>query len=160
MTTYYCVSSLPLPYGIRITTITSLRTTVWAAYPCPTAYVLPLLHCTLYDVRMRVYIVIITMFLMYLATCKDTYIVLEHVYWANAHAKPLWENELISIQWQYAHYILGYCEPVSLERSARDVHALDWNNNIIMPTSYIVQCTCIYTRPRYPTSWGIASLCL
>ena len=38
MTTYDCVSSLPLPYGIRITTIKSLRTTVWAACPCPTAY--------------------------------------------------------------------------------------------------------------------------
>ena len=43
MTTYDCVSSLPLPYGIRITTIKSLRTTVWAACPCPTAYELLLL---------------------------------------------------------------------------------------------------------------------
>ena len=44
MTTYDCVSSLPLPYGIRVTTITWLRTTVWAACPCPTAYALLLLH--------------------------------------------------------------------------------------------------------------------
>ena len=44
ITTYYCVSSLPLPYSIRVTTITSLRTTLWAAYPCPMAYVLLLLH--------------------------------------------------------------------------------------------------------------------
>ena len=44
MTTYYCVSSLPFPYGIRVTTITWLRTTVWAACPCPTAYALLLLH--------------------------------------------------------------------------------------------------------------------
>ena len=44
MTTFDCVSSLPLPYGIRVTTITSLRTTVWAAFPCPTAYALLLLH--------------------------------------------------------------------------------------------------------------------
>ena len=44
MTTYNCVSSLPLPYGIRVTTITWLRTTVWAACPCPTAYALLLLH--------------------------------------------------------------------------------------------------------------------
>ena len=43
MTTYDCVSSLPLPYGIRITTIKSLRTTVWTACPCPTAYELLLL---------------------------------------------------------------------------------------------------------------------
>ena len=40
MTTYDCVSSLPLPYGIRVTTITWLRTTVWAACPCPVAYAL------------------------------------------------------------------------------------------------------------------------
>ena len=38
MTTYYCVSSLPLSYFIRVTTITLLRITVWAACPCPTAY--------------------------------------------------------------------------------------------------------------------------
>ena len=44
MTTYDCVSSLPLPYGIRITTITWLRMTVWAACPCPTSYALLLLH--------------------------------------------------------------------------------------------------------------------
>ena len=44
MTTYYCVSSLPLPYGIRVTTITWLRTTVWAACPCSTAYASLLLH--------------------------------------------------------------------------------------------------------------------
>ena len=44
ITTYYCVSSLPLPYGIRVTTITLLRTTVWAACPYPTAYALLLLH--------------------------------------------------------------------------------------------------------------------
>ena len=44
ITTYYCVSSLPLPYSIRVTTITSLRTTLWAAYSCPMAYVLLLLH--------------------------------------------------------------------------------------------------------------------
>ena len=44
MTTYYCVSSLPMPYGIRVTTITWLRTNVWADCPCPTAYTLPLLH--------------------------------------------------------------------------------------------------------------------
>ena len=44
MTTYYCVSSLPLPYGIRVNTITWLRTTVWAACPCPTAYASLLLH--------------------------------------------------------------------------------------------------------------------
>ena len=44
MTTFDCVSSLPLPYSIRVTTITSLRTTVWAAFPCPTAYALLLLH--------------------------------------------------------------------------------------------------------------------
>ena len=44
MTTNYCVSSLPLPYGISVTTITWLRTTVWAACPCPTAYMLLLLH--------------------------------------------------------------------------------------------------------------------
>ena len=42
--TYYCVSSLPLPYGIRVTTIKWLRTTVWEACPCPTAYTLLLLH--------------------------------------------------------------------------------------------------------------------
>ena len=41
---YYCVSSLPLPYGIRVTTITWLRTTLWAACPCPTSYALLLLH--------------------------------------------------------------------------------------------------------------------
>ena len=44
ITTYYCVSSLPLPYGIRVTTITWLRTTVWAACPCRTAYALLLLN--------------------------------------------------------------------------------------------------------------------
>ena len=44
ITTYYCVSSLPLPYFICVTTITILRTTVWAACPCPTAYALLLLH--------------------------------------------------------------------------------------------------------------------
>ena len=44
MTTYYCVSSLPLPYFIRVTTITWLRTTVSAACPCPTLYALLLLH--------------------------------------------------------------------------------------------------------------------
>ena len=44
MTTYYFVSSLPLPYGIRVTTITWLRTTLWAACPWPTAYALLLLH--------------------------------------------------------------------------------------------------------------------
>ena len=44
ITTYYCESSLPLPYGIRVTTITWLRTTVWAACPCPAAYALLLLH--------------------------------------------------------------------------------------------------------------------
>ena len=44
ITTYYCVSSLPLPYGIRITTITWLRTNVWAACPCLTSYALLLLH--------------------------------------------------------------------------------------------------------------------
>ena len=44
ITTYYSVSSLPLPYGMRVTTITLLRTTVWEACPCPTAYVLLLLH--------------------------------------------------------------------------------------------------------------------
>ena len=44
MTKYYCMSSLPLPYGIRVTTFTWLRMTVWAACPCPTAYALLLLH--------------------------------------------------------------------------------------------------------------------
>ena len=44
ITTYYSVSSLPLPYGIHVTTITSLRTTVWAACSCPTAYALLLLN--------------------------------------------------------------------------------------------------------------------
>ena len=44
LSTYYCLSSLPLPYGIRVTTITWLRTTVWAACPCPTAYALLLLN--------------------------------------------------------------------------------------------------------------------
>ena len=44
ITTYYCVSSLPLPYVIHVTTITSLRTTVWAACSCPTAYALLLLN--------------------------------------------------------------------------------------------------------------------
>ena len=44
MTTYYCVRSLPLSYGIHVTTITWLRTTVWEACPCPTAYALLLLH--------------------------------------------------------------------------------------------------------------------
>ena len=44
MTTYYFVSSLPLPYGIRGTTITWQPTTVWAACPCPMAYTLLLLH--------------------------------------------------------------------------------------------------------------------
>ena len=46
MTTYYCVSSLPLPYGIRVITITLLRTTVWAACPCHTAYASLLLRDT------------------------------------------------------------------------------------------------------------------
>ena len=44
MTTYYCVRSLPLPYLIRVTTITLLHTAVWAACTCPTAYALLLLH--------------------------------------------------------------------------------------------------------------------
>ena len=44
ITKYYCMSSFPLPYGIRVTTFTWLRMTVWAACPCPTAYVLLLLH--------------------------------------------------------------------------------------------------------------------
>ena len=42
--TYYCVSSLLLPYGIRVTTVKWLQTSVWAACPCPTAYALLLLH--------------------------------------------------------------------------------------------------------------------
>ena len=46
--------------------------------------------------------------------------------------------------------ILGYCEPVSLERSARDVHALDWDNNNNIHN--LLYCTCIYTRPRPPAS--------
>ena len=44
MTAYCCVSSVPLPYGIRVSNITLLRTTVWAACPCPTSYALQLLH--------------------------------------------------------------------------------------------------------------------
>ena len=44
ITTYYCVSSLPLPYGLRVTTITLLSTTLWAACPCPTAYALLHVH--------------------------------------------------------------------------------------------------------------------
>ena len=44
ITTYYSVSSLPLPYSIHVTTITSLRTTVWAACSYPTAYALLLLN--------------------------------------------------------------------------------------------------------------------
>ena len=137
MTTYYCVSSLPLPYGIRVTTITLLRTTVRADCPCPTRYALLLLHdyvllCEQFALALRH-----TRYYYYVLLCEQLVLALRHT--------------------RYYYYMTTYycVSSLPLPYGIRVTTIIRLRTTALQPTRYYYYMITYYCVSSLPLPYGI-----